>query len=342
MNAAKTRLMRRTQRQRVTGLVVNEKLNVSTNYVRRLRNLLYIWRKYGESDAISALARSEPARNWPPGKDQPSFRSVVQGRVNYVGSIKGWSDPVYLALALKLASLDDEFEPKSLPPLPGGAVRLFCEGESDWPHIEAAQRYFHARDEFIGLDLVGEALDRWGHTELLRRCEALAQSPQVASCIFLFDRDSDRILQDAVDSGDWKNFGNGVAAVALARPSWKGATERICIELLHEPAVLSAEDSEKRRVFLAEEFHPDSGQHRSGLFTVPYAQGKKGDAPLLCEKVHEIGTNRSVALAKTAFARAILEKRPPFDRASFEGFRPTFEIIERAARATAADLLQVS
>lgn len=341
LNAAKTKLMRRTQRQRVTGLVVNEKLNVSTHYVRRLRNLLYIWHSYGEADAITALARSEPARNWPPGKDQPSFRSVVQGRVNYVGSVKGWSDPGYLSLALKLARLDDGFQPKSLPPLPEGTVRVFCEGESDWPHIEAAQRYFHSRGDFIGLDLVGETLDKWGDRELLRRCEALAQSPQVACCIFLFDRDSQSVLKDAVDSGEWKDFGNGVAAVALAPPSWKAAEDRICIELLHDPTVLATEDSEERRVFLAEEFHSDSGQHRGGSFIVPYAQGKRDDAPLVCEKVYEIGTNRSAALAKTAFAKLVRDQARPFHQVSFEGFRPTFEIVERAARATASQLLRV-
>ncbi len=57
INPAKTRLMRRTQRQRITGLIVNKKVNVSREYVEDLRNLLYIWGRYGEDDAASALKR---------------------------------------------------------------------------------------------------------------------------------------------------------------------------------------------------------------------------------------------------------------------------------------------
>lgn len=62
VNAEKTRLMRRTQRQRVTGLVVNRQTNVPRSYVSSLRNLLYIWREFGEGAAAAALQRNQRAR----------------------------------------------------------------------------------------------------------------------------------------------------------------------------------------------------------------------------------------------------------------------------------------
>ena len=43
-NDKKTRLQKRNQRQEVTGLVVNDKVNVVREYVRDIRNLLYIWK----------------------------------------------------------------------------------------------------------------------------------------------------------------------------------------------------------------------------------------------------------------------------------------------------------
>ena len=46
-NDKKTRLQRSNERQEVTGLVVNEKVNVVREYVRDIRNLLYIWKRYG-------------------------------------------------------------------------------------------------------------------------------------------------------------------------------------------------------------------------------------------------------------------------------------------------------
>jgi RNA-directed DNA polymerase len=116
LNVAKTRLLRRTQRQRVTGLIVNTKVNVSRQYTRALRNLLYIWRRYGEQDAIAALYRTNPHPNWPPFKPAPDFTKIVRGRVQHVGSIKGWTSPVYLRLAVALSDLDPSFHIKqSLP-----------------------------------------------------------------------------------------------------------------------------------------------------------------------------------------------------------------------------------
>jgi RNA-directed DNA polymerase len=90
VNEAKIRMMRRTQRQRITVLVVNRKVNVSQQYTRDLRNLLYIWQQHGEPDATAALGRLEPHMNWPPGKPTPEFRKVVRGRVQHVGAVKGW------------------------------------------------------------------------------------------------------------------------------------------------------------------------------------------------------------------------------------------------------------
>ena len=47
LNPAKTRLVHSAQRQRVTGLIVNERLNVPADYRRRLRQTLYYCHKFG-------------------------------------------------------------------------------------------------------------------------------------------------------------------------------------------------------------------------------------------------------------------------------------------------------
>ena len=53
MNEAKTRLQKLGSRQEVTGIIVSDKLNVSQKYVRDIRNILYIWRKYGYDAAFN-------------------------------------------------------------------------------------------------------------------------------------------------------------------------------------------------------------------------------------------------------------------------------------------------
>lgn len=338
INRTKTRLQRSTQRQRVTGLVVNKGRNVPRNYVRGLRQLLYIWRTYSEADASAALDRAAEPRDWPPDKPKPNFRWAVAGRVNYVGFVKGWTDPVYLALANQWAELDENFSPRALPPLPDESVRLFCEGASDWPQVSAAQGYFHRQGEFTELILEGQDSPKWSDSELLKRCQRLAETRQSTCCICLFDSDSPKILTQAVDDATgWRDWGNGVVAVSLAPPPWRTSGERICIEMLHPADVLEKQTADGRRVFLSEEFSERSSQHKSGAFNTPKAVRHK-DGPLVVEPVIPIGSEASVSLSKMDFASKVKEDVDPFAGLTFDGFRPTFERIEHAARIASLGL----
>lgn len=331
INEDKTHLMRRTQRQRVTGLVVNEKANVHRDYFRSLRNLLYIWTAYGEPDAVRAFARAAPHLNWPPGKPVPSFRRVVQGRVQHVGSIKGWESPVYRALAESLSKVDDTYKPHPPPPVPAKAVRLFTEGKTDGIHLTAALRHFHDRGEFTDLELGWQPLPfgKSGDAALLDHCRDLADSPQERVCVCLFDRDNPQRVREAVGRGGrgWKNWGNGVAAVAIVPV---GDDQAICIELLYRREELTRQNDEGRRVFLGSEFDRRTGHHveTDGKYTVP-----RQAETLIREEVHEIGSRQNVALTKTNFAQAVADQTPPFEDVSFEGFRPTLELIRKAVRS---------
>jgi RNA-directed DNA polymerase len=338
INGAKTKLMRRTQRQRVTGLVVNEKANVPREYVRRLRNLLHIWDRYGEADAIEAWQAHGPHRNWPPGKPAPEFRLVVRGQVQHVGSVKGWTSSVYLGLATVLERVDDGFTLIHEAPVanaePEHRIRLFTEGKTDVLHLLAAQRHFHARGEFLEFELsANDESARQGDQNLLAYCQALAVTRQPEPCLCLFDRDNEDVLAKAVGGDDWKNWGNGVVAVALAGPGG----DRVCIEMLHSQETRDILDENGRRLFLGSEFNPRTGQHHSRRFTTPYP----GNKALVREYVFPIGEEHqgeregedSVALSKAAFAEAIWKESGDFADLDFEGFRLTFEVIREATAA---------
>ena len=154
VNEEKTRLVRRSQRQRVTGLVINRQLNVPRDYVRELRTLLYIWERYGVKDAEASLIAAGQHANRPPGVPAVEFQEAMRGKVQYVGSVKGWHDQVYAGLADRLASLDSGFrrvrqrhEPQPRRQGRGRAVRdlhVCTEGETDVVHLRAAMAYFHA------------------------------------------------------------------------------------------------------------------------------------------------------------------------------------------------------
>ncbi len=325
LNDEKTRLMRRTQRQRITGLVVNEQLNLPREYVRELRGLLYIWRRYGEADAAAALLRSEGSPNWPPEKSPASFHLVVRGRVQHVGRIKGWENPIYVALANSLHDLDDSFiraEPRA-----GQVFRsvVFTEGESDALHLSAAHRFLRRRGLFTDLDFTYQDLGEKGDDALLRQCRAQARTRQLQPCVFVFDRDNPQVVKEVDGPPGWRNWGNGVVSVPLIAPSWRAEGD-VCIELLYKDEVFQRRASDGRRLFQASEFDRRSGLHYSGKYTTPHPGGKT----LIREAVFEISSNSSVGMSKMAFATALQSESDGFTGVSFEGFLGTFTAIRGA------------
>ena len=57
LNDRKTRLQRRGRRQQVTGVVVSHKVNVTREYARQIRSLLYMWERYGYWETAKAALR---------------------------------------------------------------------------------------------------------------------------------------------------------------------------------------------------------------------------------------------------------------------------------------------
>jgi RNA-directed DNA polymerase len=326
VNAMKTRLTRDAQRQRVTGLVVNAKANAPADYVRSLRSLLYIWKRFGEAEASAAFLRAENLRNRPPDKPLSTFRAMVRGRVQYVGSVKGWSNPIYRRLAFQLQDVDPNFRPRTLLSLHSAqAVRIYTEGESDFVHFLAAQSYFHGRGEFQDLRLETTAdAAAGGDQGLLRKCNGLALTKQTTPCICIFDGDDPKAVRDAVGASLFKDYGNGVGAAVIVPPEWRDGP--VCIEMLYTDADLERRTLDGRRLYLSQEFHPRTGHHESEPVHVPHAGGRT----LVREEVLAFEGADSIGLSKLAFARAVSEGGDGFSGVDFDGFRSTFEVIEEA------------
>ena len=84
--------MRGRGKRLVTGLVVNERVNVPRHVIRQIRAMLHAWEKYGEAAAETVWKDRRDRR---PGSPVPKFREVVRGKVDYVGMVRGVDDPVY-------------------------------------------------------------------------------------------------------------------------------------------------------------------------------------------------------------------------------------------------------
>ena len=103
INDEKTRLQRYWQRQEVTGLIVSEKVNVPREYIRSLRDILYIWQKYGKADAEKKFAEHYSDNKAHTSK--PDMEMVIRGKLMYLQMVRGFEDPIYSRLQQQFDTL---------------------------------------------------------------------------------------------------------------------------------------------------------------------------------------------------------------------------------------------
>lgn len=98
LNPKKTRLQHRSQHQDVTGLVVNQKVNITRNWIKDVRAVLHIWQKYGVNAAMGALYPRYHADKGALHKHDPNPIAVIGGKLDYMRMIKGSENPLYIKL----------------------------------------------------------------------------------------------------------------------------------------------------------------------------------------------------------------------------------------------------
>ena len=119
MNEAKTRLQKLGSRQEVTGIIVSDKLNVSQKYVRDIRNILYIWRKYGYDTAFNKFFPKYKEAKGHVKKGNPDMVNVLDGKLMYLKMVKGEDDSVYKRLRSQFDALDNSLHDDTKTTLQG-------------------------------------------------------------------------------------------------------------------------------------------------------------------------------------------------------------------------------
>ena len=131
VNEAKTQLRPKSQCQMVTGLVTNLRVNVPRKFVLEVRQLLHAWGKLGTIGASDWFFAKHDKRNRPAGKKRPEFEMVVRGKVQHIGSVKGWGDPIYRRFSKQLQALDPRFRPHANSLLHAHVeLHVFTEGKT--------------------------------------------------------------------------------------------------------------------------------------------------------------------------------------------------------------------
>lgn len=77
-NSEKSKLIREGQQKLVTGVVVNQKMTISRNYVRRLKQELYFINKYGLENHIRYINFSSPSGE---------YIKELKGKIDYINMI---------------------------------------------------------------------------------------------------------------------------------------------------------------------------------------------------------------------------------------------------------------
>lgn len=321
VNPDKVRLRSASQRQMVTGLVTNARVNVPRQYIRDLRMIFHVWKQQGHDAASTWYLTKHDKRNRPTEKKAPEFKEIIRGRLQYVGSVRGWNDATYLRLAEKLTALDPTFRPRKRAPSkapPDLTLHVYVEGTTDKQHIDLALASLQAKGKFSDLKLEIENKDR-GSQDLLKLCRSLSERQQTAPCVFVFDSDERNIVQQVTDSnGDTKDWSNHVYSLVIATPSHRRPDERLCVELLYSEADLRRSDDDGRRLYLAAEFDSRTGRH----VTDPIYSTALHKNSLVVEDGVFTFEGRKLALSKSGFARLMRRHAKVVD---FDGFVPLFE-----------------
>jgi len=98
INQSKTRLQKSGERQIVTGLVVNNKVNVPSSFTKRIRSWLYMWERYGYDRANIFFLNDYINNKGHIKTSTPNMTKVLIGKLQYLKMIKGEEDSVYQKL----------------------------------------------------------------------------------------------------------------------------------------------------------------------------------------------------------------------------------------------------
>ncbi len=99
---SKTRLQKDGYRKEVTGLLVNEKVNVQQRYIKQLRMWLYYWERYGYERAFDFFLKQYISDKGHVKIRKPDMASVITGKLDYLKMVKGENNDLYLKLNNRL------------------------------------------------------------------------------------------------------------------------------------------------------------------------------------------------------------------------------------------------
>lgn len=210
-------------------------------------------------------------------------------------------------------------------------IIIYTEGKTDVKYLKLA---FEKLD---GFDEIKERVEYYdiehakntGDGELEKIFDYLQKGNDTNIKICMFDKDNSNYIFPA----PFVQGNNNVYKFNIPTPSHRKETDKISVEHCLVDEDLKTYDGNGRRIFLSGEFN-GKGVSKDGQYLCKH---KMGNNPLEIldgsntKKVYRIAgeDDSNYALSKDDFVQHIIDKSPGFETFSFEGFRPTLELIRK-------------
>ena len=228
----------------------------------------------------------------------------------------------------QFASLNAEYQRiKSM----NNKVIIYTEGKTDIKYLRLAFEKLSGYEDIVQrIEYYdNEYAQKTGDGELEKIFDYLQKGDDSNIKICMFDRDNKTyILSEPFLRGN-----NRVYKFNLRTPKHRTETDLISVEHCFTDKELKTTDANGRRIFLAGEFNQGARitadqqyvcHHRIGSNPLEILDGSND------KKVYKISSSDELncALTKNDFLQHIINNDPGFDKFSFEGFRPTLDVIK--------------
>jgi len=327
INHKKVRLQPRHLRQEVTGLIVNEFVNVKREYIYDIRSILHKWEKNG----LSATSDEYFNKYCPISKKgyTKDFKKIIRGKIEFVRMIRFTDKRDKQKKRSKIFfKFLEKFHNNNLRDFQTTVIRT--EGKTDCMHFQRA--YTSLRKElpkFKNLNIsFYQTKHSHGASSLLSFCEKAKKGhfkkfKNKIICVF----DSDLPDINKIHRNNKFNlWAENIYSLVL--PTENNSTAEICVELLYDEAIIKTE-VDGLRLYLSNEFEKESGKHKTNpqLRYNGNLSYLNGSLKIIDSEVIDQKSRKNVALSKSKFAHSLYKSRPGFENINFKKFEGLFDRI---------------
>lgn len=167
-----------------------------------------------------------------------------------------------------------------------------------------------------------------GDKELDSIIQRIEKIPNSKKIIFMFDRDNNEIIKKYTNE-EFNNHSNNVYSFCI--PKIDDNLDKISLEFYYNEDDLKTTDEKERRLFIGNEFNPNTAVSRCKRFVIKNKYEVKPleiiDNNVFALEDEEFKTN--LALPKNHFAEYILNNKKGFDNFNIGNFKKIFDVIEK-------------